>query len=164
MDRHSVTHGTFALERTYAVPPATVFLAFASEHAKASWGATDGVDLPEPAGAGGATAFNLRVGGREFFTVEMDGKTYRYDARYYDVVPDRRLVYSYEMYADDSRISVSLATIEFIPSGTGTRLIWTEQGAFLDGHDGVEAPELRRGGTAEMLDGLGHYLNRKAGR
>jgi hypothetical protein len=67
-------------------------------------------------------------------------------------------VYSYEMYADDARISVSVATIEFAKSGDGTALTWTEQGAYLDGIDGPQAPELRKGGTAEMLDGLTRYL------
>ena len=40
----------------------------------------------------------------------------------------------------------------------GTRLTWTEQGAYLDGFDGAEAPRLREGGTSEMLDGLAKYL------
>ena len=68
------------------------------------------------------------------------------------------------MYADGTRISVALATIEFIRRDGGTQLIWTEQGAYLDGHDGVDAPTLRQGGTTEMLDGLAVYLTRQAGR
>jgi hypothetical protein len=40
----------------------------------------------------------------------------------------------------------------------GTALAWTEQGAYLNGVDGAEAPHLRRGGTSEMLDGLAKYL------
>jgi uncharacterized protein YndB with AHSA1/START domain len=73
-------------------------------------------------------------------------------------VPDQRIVYCYEMYADDARISVSVATIEFAKSGDGTALTWTEQGAYLDGIDGAQAPSLREGGTTEMLDGLARYL------
>jgi len=101
------------------------------------------------------------VGGRERFSHTWQGTRYRYDALYYDIVPDQRLVYSYEMYADDVRISVSVATIEFAKSGDGTALSWTEQGAYLDGIDGAEAPALRMGGTAEMLDGLAGYLRRQ---
>ena len=86
------------------------------------------------------------------------GITYRYDARYYDIAPDQRIIYSYEMYANDARISVSVATIEFAATAEGTALTWTEQGAYLDGFDGDEAPRLRQGGTAEMLDGLAKYL------
>jgi hypothetical protein len=66
------------------------------------------------------------------------------------------------MYANDVRISVSVATIEFAKNGDGTALSWTEQGAYLDGIDGAEAPALRKGGTSEMLDGLTSYLQRQA--
>jgi hypothetical protein len=59
---------------------------------------------------------------------------------------------------NDARISVSVATIEFAATPEGTALSWTEQGACLDGFDGAEAPRLREGGTAEMLDGLAKYL------
>jgi len=74
-------------------------------------------------------------------------------------VPDQRIIYSYEYYADDARISVSVATIEFAMNGDGTALTWTEQGAFLDDFEGDEAPWLRREGTAIMLDRLPGYLN-----
>ena len=46
----------------------------------------------------------------------------------------------------------------FAPTAEGTALTWTEQGAYLDGFDGADAPSLRRGGTAGMLDGLAKYL------
>lgn len=88
----------------------------------------------------------------------MQGTTYRCDARYYGIVPDQRIVYAYEMYAGDTRISVSVATIEFTKDADGTALTWTEQGAYLDGIDGPQAPSLRREGTTEMLDGLARYL------
>jgi uncharacterized protein YndB with AHSA1/START domain len=86
------------------------------------------------------------------------GVSYTYDAFYYDIVPDQRLVYSYEMFADAARISVSVATIELVKTGDGTALTWTEQGAYLDGFDGDDAARLREGGTSEMLDGLAKYL------
>jgi uncharacterized protein YndB with AHSA1/START domain len=73
-------------------------------------------------------------------------------------VPDQRIVYSYEMYANDVRISVSVATIQFAKADDGTALTYTEQGAYLDGIDGPAAPELRKEGTTEMLDGLTPYL------
>jgi hypothetical protein len=39
------------------------------------------------------------------------------------------------MFVDGIRISVSVATAEFAPEGDGTRLVFTAQGAFLDGHE-----------------------------
>ena len=160
MTERSVIHDTFTIERTYPATPSRVFAAFASEEAKSSWGDTG--DL-EPAGDG-STEFDFRVGGRERFSHKWQDTNYRYDALYYDIVPDQRIVYSYEMYANDVRISVSVTTIEFGKSGDGTTLTWTEQGAYLDGIDGPEAPGLRRGGTAEMLDGLRPYLESQAAR
>ncbi len=158
MTDRSVIHDTFSIERTYPAAPARVFAAFASEEAKSTWGDTG--DLEPAPGEAGAKEFDFRPGGRERFGIKVQGTTYRYDARYYDIVPDQRIVYSYEMYADDARISVSVATIEFTKSGDGTALTWTEQGAYLDGIDGPQASEMRRGGTAEMLDGLTKYLTK----
>ena len=156
MTERSVIHDTFSIERTYPAASSRVFAAFASEEAKNIWG-DSGDGGPDQASTG-PTEFDFRVGGRERFSMQYQGTAYRYDALYYDIVPDQRIVYSYEMYADGARISVSVATIEFAKTGEGTALTWTEQGAYLDGIDGAEAGELRRGGTAEMLDGLARYL------
>ena len=160
MTDSSVIHDTFSIERTYPAAPSRVFAAFASEEAKTAWG--DDPDFESAEGGAAITEFDFRPGGRERFGLKHDGKTFRYDALYYDIVPDQRIVYSYEMYANDARISVSVATIEFAKSGDGTALTWTEQGAYLDGIDGPEASALRKGGTAEMLDGLARYLTRPA--
>ena len=159
MTARSVTHDKFTIERTYPATPSRVFAAFASAEAKDSWGDTGGM---EPAdGDAGAAEFDFRVGGRERFGNKWSGTTYRYDALYYDIVPDQRIVYSYEMYANDARISVSVTTIEFAKSGDGTALTYTEQGAYLDG---IDQPELRKEGTTEMLDNLTGYLQSQAAR
>lgn len=157
MTTRSVIHDTFTIERTYPASPARVFAAFASEEAKSAWGDTGDLE-PAPDSRPGDTEFDFRVGGRERFSHVWQGTTFRYDALYYDIVPDQRIIYSYEMYADDARISVSVATVEFAKSGEGTALTYTEQGAFLDDIDGPDASTLRKEGTAEMLDGLTSYL------
>jgi uncharacterized protein YndB with AHSA1/START domain len=152
----TIIHDTFTIERTYPVPADRAFAAFASREAKDAWGG-DG-EPAEPGPDAGDSEFDFRVGGRERFANAFQGTTYRYDACYYDIVPGQRIIYSYEMYAGDARISVSVATIEFAATPEGTALSWTEQGAYLDGFDGPEAPRLREGGTAGMLDGLAKYL------
>jgi uncharacterized protein YndB with AHSA1/START domain len=156
MTERPVIHDTFEIERTYPAAVSRVFAAFASKEAKDAWGDTG--DLSEPGPDAGESEFDFRIGGRERFGMGYQGMTYRYDAIYYDIVPDHRIIYSYEMYANDARISVSVATIEFAATAGGTTLTWTEQGAYLDGFDGDEASQLRRGGTEEMLDGLAKYL------
>jgi hypothetical protein len=59
------------------------------------------------------------------------------------------------MHLDDSRISISLATVEFTREHDGTRLVFTEHGAFLDGH---EPPARRDEGMGSLLDALGKEL------
>lgn len=158
MTAYPVIHDTFVIERTYPTPVSRVFAAFATREAKDAWGDTGDLDSPEPGTDSGDSEFDFRVGGHERFSVGMQGVSFRYDAMYYDIVPQRRIIYSYEMYADSVRSSVSVVTIEFVPVDGGTVLTWTEQGAYLNGVDGAEAPQLRRGGTSEMLDGLAQYL------
>jgi uncharacterized protein YndB with AHSA1/START domain len=149
MTERSTTHTTFTIERSYPVEPARVFAAFADPEAKARWAV-------EPEAGRGTGEFDFRVGGRERFGAKVpDGPTYGYDALYYDIVPDQRIVYCYEMYADGARISVSVATIELAGDAAGTRLTYTEQGAFLDGLDQAEN---REQGTAEQLDNLSQEL------
>jgi uncharacterized protein YndB with AHSA1/START domain len=157
MTARSVIHDTFTIERTYPAAPGRVFAAFASNEAKEAWGDTGDLgasDVP--------VEFDFKAGGWERFGFEYNGVNYRYDALYYDIVPDQRIIYSYEMYADGARISVSVATIEFVPAGDGTTLTVTEQGAYLDGIDGPGAPGLRQEGIEEMLDNLTNYLKQHA--
>ena len=156
MTDRSVIHDTFVIERTYPASSTRVFAAFASREAKDAWADTGDIAGAEP--ATGPVEFDFRVGGHERFGNVYQGVRYTYDAIYYDIVPGQRLVYSYEMYADGVRSSVSVATIEFVETGDGTRLTWTEQGAYLDGLDGQDAPLSRQEGTSEMLDGLAKHL------
>lgn len=158
----SVIHDTFTIERYYLATPQRVFAAFSSLEEKNKWGALE--DATKVEGDAGPEEFDFRVGGRECFAFKQRGVIHRYDARYYDIVPDHRIVYSYEMYSDDARMSVSVATITFAKSGDGTALSWTEQGAYLDGVEGPAAPRERREGTAEILESLPGYLESQTPR
>jgi len=151
MSERSVSHGTFTVERQYPAHPAKVFGAWADAAAKAIW-----MDDPDFKSDGSTADLDFRVGGHEHFSgLAPDGTPYRYEALYHDIVPDNRIVYSYEMYAGDARASVSLATVEIVPDGHGSKLTYTEQGAFLDDIDQIEE---REEGTNLILDGLGKYL------
>lgn len=52
---------------------------------------------------------------------------------------------------------MSLGIVELTAEGQGTRLTYTEQGAYLDGQD---TPESRRHGSGALLDALGAELGR----
>lgn len=154
MTERSVTHATFVIERTYHASPARVFNAFADQAAKARWFA--GPDDWETLSAD----MDFRVGGSEIQrTQEPGGPVHTYQARYQDIVQDQRIITTYEMYMDDVRSSVSIATVELEPAGDGTTLRFTEQGAFLDGSDSLES---RERGSRDLLDALGEALEREA--
>jgi uncharacterized protein YndB with AHSA1/START domain len=146
MKGRSTQHDTFTIERRYPAPPERVFRAFADRDTKARWfGCEPGWDVAEH-------TLDFRVGGREVWRGgPRGGAQHRNDTVYHDIVPNERIVWSYTMRLGDSPISVSLSTVELRPDGDGTRLSFTEQGVFLDGHDGVAE---RRHGTEELLKNL----------
>ena len=153
MSERSTTHDTFVIERVYPAAPARVFAAWATPEVKRRWFV--GPDNMESSNH----ELDFRVGGRETVSsATSGGPVYSYSAVYHDIVPGERFISTYEMYEDDARISVSVATVEFRAEGTGTRLVMTEQGVFLDGVDKVEN---RDGGTRGLLDNLGAELERE---
>jgi uncharacterized protein YndB with AHSA1/START domain len=102
---------------------------------------------------------DVRVGGRDRLIGKFaDGSQSRFEALYFDVVPERRLVYTYDMYWQGKKISVSLASVEFVAQGKGgTKLIVTEQHAFLDGYEDGGS---RERGTLALIDNLEQALRR----
>jgi uncharacterized protein YndB with AHSA1/START domain len=146
MQQRSSQHATFVIERTYAASPARVFAAWADPAVKTRWFSGPSTWQKE------GYLLDFRVGGREHLrTGAAGGKLHQYDCVYHDIVPDARIVYSYDMHIAEARISVSLATVEFQPDGAGTRMKFTEQAVFLDGYDDSGS---RERGTQELLDKL----------
>lgn len=156
MNARNTHHDTFTIERMYEASPAQVFKAWSDPAAKKSCFACDegweslGFEL------------DFRIGGRETNKgrLKSGGPVHAYDAHYQDIVPNERIIYSYDMHLGDKRISVSLTTVELKPAGSGTRLIFTEQGVFLDGYDNTGD---RKRGTESLLDALGKAVRGYAG-
>ncbi len=121
MTERSVTHSTFVIERVYPVPPAKVFHALSDPTARKRWFV--GPDEWSQA----KFEMDFRIGGKEVNAGGPDGgPVHTFNAIYHDIVADARIIYSYDMHLDDTRISVSLATIDLKPEGAGTRLVFTE--------------------------------------
>ncbi len=147
----SVVHATFHLKRSYDAPVGRVWMALTDEAAKQKWfGGTPGSwEVLE-------RRMDVRVGGRERLKGRWEGGVVStFDATYHDVIPNERLIYSYEMHMDDRKISVSLATLELRAVDGKTTLAVTEQGSFLDGYDDAGS---REQGTGYLLDALGSSL------
>jgi uncharacterized protein YndB with AHSA1/START domain len=80
-----------------------------------------------------------------------------YEALHEDVVPNARMVTSYHMYSGGVRISVSLSTVQFVPAGTRTRLVFTEHLVCLNGYEDAGAKD-RAHGVGGHLDRLATFL------
>jgi uncharacterized protein YndB with AHSA1/START domain len=150
--QRSTVHNTFQLERALAAPPSKVFTYWAQPQLKAQWfKGPEGWDE-------GPYLLEFRVGGSEQSSGSKNGgPTFRYEATFQEIVPDERIVSTYNMFMDDTLISVSTSTVELVGNGDGgTRLTLTEQDVYLDGNEnGAD----REGGVAWQMDNLKALLD-----
>jgi uncharacterized protein YndB with AHSA1/START domain len=153
LTKRSVIHSTFVLERNYDVPPARVFKASSDIDAKRRWFAGgEGWETDE-------YKLDFKVGGKEVWRGSpKGGPKIRNDTIYRDIVADERIIFAYDMFINENRISCSLTTVELKPKDKGTTLTLTEHGAFLDGFDD---PKMRESGWGGLLVSLGKEVARK---
>ena len=153
MTEHRVDFASFRIERTYAASPQQVFAAWASQQEKDRWFGAGDDFLSQT----DEYTLDFRVGGDERLEGTLpNGRRFSYDATYLDIVDAARIVAAYSVSIDDQRTSVSLMTVEFNGDSSETRLVLTEQGAFLDG---LDSNDQRQEGATDMLDKLGQHLS-----
>ncbi len=143
----SIKHGSFVIERRLDYNPELVYRAWTQGDAKARW-----FNGPPDKWTETRREMNVCVGGRDLLIGTFaDGSESRFESQYLDVVPEKRLLYVYDMYWQGKKISVTLASIEFVAAGKGTKLLVTEQLAFLDGFEDAGS---RERGTQQLMDNL----------
>src|SRR5688500_16268175 len=103
MTDRNVVHATFCIERRYPVSPKRAFAAWAAPEAKAQWfDGPEGTEVYE-------RSMDFRTGGSErLWGKHPGGKVSDFQARYFEVIPDERIIYGYDMYVDGVKLSVSL--------------------------------------------------------
>lgn len=146
MTRPSVLHKSFVIDRQFKAPPDRVFAAWSDPEIKRRWSDCHG-NLPD-----NEYSLDFRPGGVEVHrVVHPNGSVQRVQKRFFDIVPGARIIFGYDIQLDARRLSVSLVTVQFEASRTGTRMSMTEYIAYLDGHEDLEE---RIRGTNEGLDRL----------
>lgn len=150
MTEHSLLHHTFVIERRYPAPVARVFAAWTDRPTKQRWFTGDRGDY----------TLDFGVGGGEVSRSQGDnGKLVVFETRYVDIVDaaagSGRIVFVSTLTADDRLATTAITSVELRTEGTGTALVLTESGVFLDGQ---EQPAWREQGTGDWLDALGREL------
>src|SRR5215467_1356077 len=103
MTDHTVSHATFVVERTYPASPQRVYAAWSDPAAKARWFGSPDEGTQE-------FGMEFKVHGREWSRGKAPtGEAFVYEARYSNIVPNERIVYTYDMWIDDKPISASLS-------------------------------------------------------
>jgi uncharacterized protein YndB with AHSA1/START domain len=147
----SIRQHDFTLERHFRQSPAQTFQAFSDPALKCRW-----FKVPD-SWTDRDWSLDFRVAGGELNAGrDGDGRLHLFRSRYHDIVDGERIVFAYDLLLDGRLLSVSLTTIQLEPGAHGgTRLIFTEHGAFLDE---LEDPAQREHGTGLLLDGLAKFL------
>lgn len=148
-------HTTFDIERTLAASPARAFQFWSDPVLKATWNDChlDWVALED--------VFEFRPGGSEIKRWRQpEGAELAFRAHYFDIVPEKRIVYGYEMSLAGQRLSVSLVTINFVPAAERTKVTFIEQAALLTAD--ANAREQRILGTEQGLDRLVEIISNVA--
>ena len=135
------------LTRNYPVPPERVWRAWTDPQALKRWFGAGGEDPVSLA------RLDVRVGGRYRIVFGgADGKAHEVQGVYREVVPNRRLVFTW-MWPNSTPERESLITIELRAAGRGTEFIFRQEQFF----DSTVRDNHRRGWT-ESFAKLENFL------
>jgi len=135
------------LRRTYDAPLDAVWAAWTEPAKMKHWMA------PADAYEESEVTVDLRIGGRYRIVMHApDGRTHRVGGTYREIVPPRKLVYTWAWESTPER--ESLVTVELRPDGGGTELLLTHQ-RFFD----RDARDRHQQGWIGCLDRLARHLH-----
>lgn len=146
MTDQDLKHATLTIERTCAAPLERVFAAFADPVERASWG------NPSETSAFVYDEVDFREGGMDVFHCgDKRDPQYRGITRYYDIVPNERIVSSEIVAVQGRKLLITMATVTFEPEGGATKVTITAQLTSLAGEQMLKGAEI---GHNAALDNL----------
>jgi len=146
MTSQGLKQTTLVFERICAAPVERVFAAFADPAERAKWGA------PSETAAVVYDEVDFREGGVDVFRCgDVSNPQYRGVTRYYDIVPNQRIISSEVVETKGTKLLITMSTTTFEPEGAGTRVIVTAQLTSLAGDKMVSGAEF---GHIASLDNL----------
>lgn len=150
MSEPTVVHSTFTVERSYPQSAERVYSAFAQPSRKRRWYAEGDHEIQE-------FEMEFRIGGSERLSYRFKpghpiaGSEIVNESTYQDIVPEKRIVSVAKMSLNGRPIQITLTTFEFLASGSGTDLVLTNQGTFIDWPDG---PKMIEQGWRSLFENL----------
>jgi uncharacterized protein YndB with AHSA1/START domain len=154
MADQTLVHSTFVIERNYPQAPERVFAAFEQPARKRRWYAEGDHEIQE-------FEMEFRVGGSERFSYRFKeghpiaGSAIANESTYQDIVPQKRIVTTTRMSLNGKPVVVAVLTLEFVGSASGTDLVFTNQGTYIDWPDG---PGMIEHGWRALFDRLAKDL------
>ncbi len=146
----NLQHATITLQHSYAAPPELVFSEFADPVARARWSAPSKDELIYDEA-------DFQIGGKDVFRCGPKGDPkFRGETRYFDIVPNARVVSSETVDAGGQRLAVALTTLYFEPTEDGTNLTVTIQMVSFVGPDVIRGYE---SGNKSALKNLSLHLS-----
>ena len=108
------------LEREFKAPPERVFAAWTDPRLMARWWGPEGMTCP-------VCEVDLRVGGRYRTCMKGEkGDEHWVSGAYREIVPGKRLAFTWAWEENGVRGHEMLVEVEFVPAGRHTRLVMTQ--------------------------------------
>lgn len=152
--------GSFAIPLDLPVTPERLWPLLSELPERRKW-----VRMPGPSSTA-THELDFRPGGSERLTNTFVSGDLREElenrSAFYDIVPNERIVFSYEAIVAGILRWVALVTVDLTATDAGTHLDWSEQYAFVTPStpDGVDDVKHLIGGTRLRLNGLVAALRR----
>jgi uncharacterized protein YndB with AHSA1/START domain len=147
------TYFDFEIDREFTCSTTALFDAWADPMIKAKWfvGPPNWVETHR--------SLDLREGGVETMAGVIGGTlTTQYTAHFYDVQPNSRIGYSFEVRLGGEIYSISTSVVQFIETSGGAHMRYHEQLAVFSGQSAEEARPNRIAGTGSHFDRLADYF------